>query len=84
MREEMNREERLSEWAKESRRWLEVSSALGSKIAAGGGWKGEVGIFSALGLPGLLISLVENGLVRCTLCIPSYLTVRLHFSRCSF
>ncbi|KAF3319795.1 acyl-coenzyme A thioesterase 13 [Carex littledalei] len=80
MREELNREQSLSEWAKEGRRWLEASSALGSKIATGGEevlralWKGEGGMFNALGLPDLLVSLVENGCARCTLRIPLHLT----------
>lgn len=87
MREELNREQRLSEWGKDGRRWLEASSVLGSKIATGGEevlralWKGEGGMFNALGLPDLRVSLVENGCARCTLRIPLHLTVRLHFSR---
>ncbi|KAJ4818319.1 Thioesterase superfamily protein [Rhynchospora pubera] len=76
----MNGEERLSEWAKEARRWLEESSARGSTIVTGGEeqvkalWEGEGGLFNALGLPGLHVSLVENGCARCTLRIPSHLT----------
>ncbi|KAJ3701016.1 hypothetical protein LUZ61_004721 [Rhynchospora tenuis] len=80
MRGELNGEKRLSEWGKEARRWLEESSARGSTIVTGGEeqvkalWEGEGGLFNALGLPGLRVSLAENGCSRCTLSIPSHLT----------
>ncbi|KAJ1685083.1 hypothetical protein LUZ63_016473 [Rhynchospora breviuscula] len=82
LRGELNGEERSSEWAKEARRWLEESSARGGTIVTGGEeqvkvlWEGEGqgGLFNALGLPGLRVSLVENGCARCTLRIPSHLT----------
>ncbi|KAJ3694533.1 hypothetical protein LUZ60_010013 [Juncus effusus] len=81
MREESEREQRKAgEWGKEARRWLEASSARGTQIVTGGEaelrslWEGEEGLFNAVGLGGLAVSLTRDGCARCTFRIPSHLT----------